>query len=584
MLKNWLIGSKINKEKKENFSELHPVVVQMLFNRGLSDKKSIEAFLHPDYKNDTHNPFDLPDMEKAVQRILEAIRKKEKVYVYGDYDADGVCSSALMVRFFKTLGVDVDVYIPYRETEGYGMNEKAVLEIADKGAKLVITVDCGIASANEVEILKKKNIDVIITDHHNPIHKIPKAVAVVNPKITSTKDYTNKELSGTAIAFKVVQAVLSERVRKENPDIDFPKIGFEKWYLDLVGISLVTDMCELKGENRTLLTYGLKVLQKSKTLGIKSLLAHSNGNLKEINTHAIGFQIGPRLNAAGRLGHASTSYQLLVTNDNNEADKLAEQLNNTNKERQELTETMFKEAVEQVGDSTNQKILFAKHNDWPKGLVGLVSGKITDRFFRPSLVMSEKSDGEVVGSGRSVAGFNITEALKESSEYLLHYGGHSQACGFTLKSAESFHGFKEKMIEVATRELEGKDLRPVLNVEAELLFEEISWDLINDLEKMKPFGMGNEQPYFLTKNLEVVEAKGLGQNGNHLRMMVKNKSGQVKKTIGFYCSNKEKWGVDWCEQINVGDIIDVVYELGINEWNGNREIQLTIIDMNYSTV
>jgi len=582
MRKKWKVYESISKKERSKFPEIDPLLLQLLFNRGLKNPPDIEQFLSPDYQNDLHDPMTMPGVKAAVERILLAIEKKQKVLVYGDYDADGVCSSALMVLSLKAFGIKPGIYIPYRDTEGYGMNERAVLEIANQGYNLVITVDCGIANYNEVEILKKRGVETIITDHHNPVHTIPDSLAVVNPKLEQKKMYKNQELSGTAVAFKLIAALLSSEMRKKWPNITFPHEGFEKWLLDLVAISLVTDVCQLTGENRTLMKYGLLVLSKTQRKGLLSLARESRIDLNSVTAQTIGFQIGPRLNAAGRMDHASTSYQLLVTEDESEAINLSSLLNEKNRERQALTEQIFKEVLEQTDKQKEDPVFIVKKSDWQTGLVGLVAGKISDKYYKPTIVIGKNLDGNWVGSGRSIPEIDITEALKVNSKYLSHFGGHAQACGFTLKKEKDFDGFKKGVMLFMADKLKGIVLTPKITVDVEIELKDVNWSLVDGIEKFKPFGPGNPVPSFISRKVIVNNVVAVGQNNNHLKIDFKARDGTIKRTIAFQCDNESRWGKNWVENLKLGDEVDIVFEIQINEWNGNREIQLTINDMKLS--
>lgn len=567
MEKNWRIAPVIEPEFKDKFPEIDPIILQLLFNRGITTQQQIDEFLNPDYSNNLHNPFLFSAMEKAVEKILLTIQNSEKIVVYGDYDADGVCSSVILVSLLKTLGGKVEVYIPFRETEGYGLNLEAVKQIARNGAKLVITVDCGISNAEEISELKRQGIETIITDHHHEPIKLPAAFAILNQNLSSEK-YPFKHLAGCGVAYKLVQAIA---LRHKNYQVLKLPEGWEKWLLDLVAIGTIADMMDLIGENRTLVKWGLIVLQKARRTGLKKLLEIMNSQPSDIDERVVGWQIAPRLNAAGRLNHASSAYQLLITEDDQEAQKLAAELNQTNTERQKITDKITLEAKELLGEIIDQKILIVVGNNWPTGVVGLISGRLTDEFHRPSLVIS-RYKGEIIGSGRSIAQFNIIEALQQGNDFLSRYGGHSQACGFTVKDEESLPNFIKKITQLAEKQLTNQDLLPLINIDAEVTLEEINWKLWQDLEQFIPFGEGNPKPRFLAKNLGVVEIQTVGQDGKHLRLMVNHRTAIVRKTIGF-CFG------EWCKRIKRGDSIDMVFEVDINVWNGNQELQLKIIDL-----
>ena len=563
MIKKWNLAPKISQDTKNKFPEINQIILQLLFNRGLDNQEKIDEFLNPDYGQDIHDPFLFREMHKAVDRILKAIKKKEKIVVYGDYDADGVCATVLLSEVLKELGTKPEIYIPYRETEGYGMNDKAVEELSNLGAKLIITVDCGISNKNEIEKAKQKGIEVIITDHHFEPKVLPRAYATINPKIHGEK-YPFDDLAGVGVAFKLAQARL-----KNGKNVNQ---GFEKWLLDLVALGTVADITGLLGENRTLVKYGLIVLKKTKRLGLIELLKTAQINTYDIDSRVIGFYLGPRLNAAGRLDHASTAYQLLITEDGNEAKKIALDLDEKNRQRQKMTDKIMLEALKQInGVKEEKKLLVAIGDGWPAGVIGLASGKITDQFYRPSIIMS-RNEYEIIGSGRSIEEFNLIRALQKLEKYLSRYGGHAQACGFTMTNEKNLKNFNLELEKLAEKELQGLELAPKIEIDQEVELEQINWDLQEAVEKFEPFGEANQEPTFLARGLNVVGIECVGQDGKHLRLQVCHQSQMVKKAIAF------NFG-DWSDKIKVGDKIDMVFKLEVNQWNGSRELQLKVIDL-----
>jgi single-stranded-DNA-specific exonuclease len=570
----WQIAEPISEDFKNKFPEIDPIVLQLLWNRGIRTQEQIDEFLYPDYGQDLHDPFLFSQMKKAVERIFKAVEQKEKIMVHGDYDTDGVCSALIMVSTLQALGADVDVYLPHRELEGYGLNLRTIEKFSEWGVNLIVTTDCGISNKKEIEKATKLGMDVVVTDHHAAPKELPKCDAIVNPNVPSEK-YPFKELSGAGVAFKLVQAVLKKIKNQESKIKDLDAEAFEKWLLDLVAIATVTDIMSIIGENRTLVKYGLVVLNKTRRIGLKKLI--DKVELKgELDTFDIGFRIGPRLNAAGRINHANQAYKLLTSSDPREAEQLAEELDKTNTARQTLTDKIVEEVKKQIGEVKNQKILFALGKDWPLGILGLAAGKIADNFWRPTFVMTER-DGKIDGSGRSIPEFDMIDALWQSPELFSHFGGHRGACGFTLKNKNKLEDFKKKMIKIAEQKLSGLELAPVLLIDADVDLEKINWELFELLEKFSPFGKGNERPRYLVRKVDVENLETVGQNGNHLRLMLSHKNGAVKKFIGF-CFG------DWCQKIKVGDKIDVVFEVDVNEWNGNRELQLKIVDLKLSSI
>lgn len=575
----WKVAEQISEEFKNKFPEIDPVVLQLLANREIKTQNQIDEFLYPDYSQDIHDPFLFLDMGKAVERVFRAVESGEKIVVHGDYDADGVCSALIMITILEAMGADVQVYIPHRELEGYGLNMQTVLELGKNSVNLIITTDCGISNRAEIKKAAELGMDVIITDHHAEPPELPEAaLAIIDPHLAREK-YPFQELSGAGVAFKFVQAILkSQKVRESENQrvaISDPE-AFEKWLLDLAAIATITDIMPLLGENRTLVKYGLLVLNKTHRLGLKKLIESLGLNKnKDLDAKNVAFQIGPRLNAAGRIDHANQAYELLKTNDEKEVQNLVDALNKTNESRQSLSERVTSEAKAQIGEEIGEeKALFALGEGWPVGIVGLVAGKIADKFSRPTFVMTDR-EGIIMGSGRSIPEFDIMEGLREVKEFLSHYGGHAGACGFTLKNKKDLKKFKKILQKFAEKKLAGLELAPTLNIDAEVKLEKITWELFELLEKFAPFGRANERPRYLGRGLTVENFESVGANGNHLRMNLSQENGQKKKFIGF-CFG------EWCQKLKVGDKIDVVFEVDVNEWNGNRELQLKIIDLKVS--
>ena len=574
MEKKWQVKPIVDQKIVEQFPEVNNVVLQLLANRGILNQQAMDDFLAPNYDRDILDPFLFKQMDLAVKRIFTAMHNREKVLVYGDYDADGVCSSSIIFLALKGLGLEVEVYIPFRETEGYGLNKKVVQTIIAQNFNLVITVDCGISNHEEIAEMKKAGIDTIVTDHHQDVMIRPEVVALINSTLIDS-GYPFHSLCGAGVAFKLVQALMIHQ-EKDNSPIKLP-IGFDKWLLDLVAIATVGDIVPLLGENRILVKYGLLVLEKTKRLGIKALIDQIISNYdQKIDTQFIGWRLVPRLNATGRLHHASVSFDLLTNNDPVAIAKLATNLDESNKKRQQMTEKALKESLEQVGEvSDDQKILWVVSENWQPGIIGLVAGRLTDRFHRPALAFTKDGD-KYVASGRSVEEFNITSALKECQEFLARFGGHSQACGLTIIGEENLLKFKEKISAIASEKLTGVELKSALEIEVEVKLSEINWELWDSLEKFEPFGEANPKPLFLAKAIRIEKVQTVGNDGKHLKVLASQDDlPDFHKLIGF------SFG-DWCAKLNIGDKIDLVFDLDVNEWNGNRELQLKIIDLKLS--
>lgn len=570
--KRWVIAPPVPADFRSTYPEIPGVLLELLYHRGLQTRPAIDEFLNPDYGSGVHDPFLFSHMSRAVDRILAAIARNERIMVYGDYDADGVCAAALLVNTIEAFGAKPGIYLPFRETEGYGLNAKAANEIIQQGYGVVVTVDCGITNVAEVGLLQAKGVDVIITDHHNPPDTLPNAFAILNPKVAG-ETYPYRQLCGTGVAFKLSQALLAESSHTRHPKLQFSPAGFEKWLLDLVAIGTVADMVELIGENRTLVHYGLTVLRKSRCLGLRALVEAAGVDISAVGADTIGFALAPRLNAAGRMNHASAAYKLLVSNDPGEVRQLSSELDEQNRQRQALTESIRQAAKSQVMPVGEQKLLFACGEKWPVGVVGLVAGRLADEFGRPAVVVGKTADGSLVGSGRSIAGFNITEALQECSAHLSRFGGHFYACGFTVKSEPDLAAFKKRMEELAAAAFTGQEVAAVLNIDAEIDLAEATFALQEQLRRLEPHGQGNQRPRFVSRGLAVSSVSPVGSSGRHLRVMVgKHGRPEVTKLIGFSI-------IDRIPKIVAGDTVDVVFEIGENLWNGNRELQLKIVDL-----
>jgi len=566
MSRKWKIKPKYNQEFEEKFPKINGVVLQLLYNRGLKTQEEIDQFLAPDYLKDQHDPFLFNDMTKAVGRIFESISKKERIVVYGDYDADGVTSTSLLYSALKRVGVsDLGIYIPDRMKEGYGLKESAIKEIAKQGTKLIITVDCGISGKKEIDLAVELGMDVIITDHHQEPTELPdKAYAMIVPTLKKEK-YPFQYLAGVGVAFKLAQALLRKDKSQDNE-------AYEKWLLDLLALGTVADCVPLMGENRTLVKWGLLVLNKTQRLGLKELISRASIR-KEIDTRTIGFQIAPRINAAGRMDHANTAFELLTTEDEAESLAISIDLNQKNQNRQKVTEVMMKISLEQIGEPKGDDvILFSTYDGWSPGMVGLAAGKLADKFSRPVIVFGKMGD-KYVGSGRSIEEFDITKALGECKEYLAEFGGHAQACGLTILGKKNHIDFMDKITKIAKKKLKDVELIPSIDIEVEMRLNGLNWDLIENLEKFEPFGEGNKKPKFLSENLEVMDFFTMGGNNQHIRLLLRDESnGDAEKFVGFSMA-------EWKNKIKEGDRVDIVYEVGVNEWNGSREIECRIKDI-----
>lgn len=554
--------------KKQTEKEL---IKQLLVNRGILSQENIEDFLDVSYAK-LHDPYIFRDMRKAARRIVEGLLKNEKILIYSDYDADAITANALLFRLLKLLGAQPDVYIPDRFSEGYGLNLVAFEKIKEKSSKIVITVDCGTNSIAEAEFCKANGMDLIITDHHEITGELPEAFALINPKNPQEK-YPYDQLTGVGVAFKLACAILSEARAASLPQALALPAGFEKWLLDLVAIGTIADCHSLLGENRILVKYGLRVLAKTKWPGLRTLMQGAGIWGKPQDAYTVGFIIAPRINAAGRIEHAKSAFDLLVTDNQEEALKYAETLNVLNSRRQMLTENVMSEARQQLLLLSERKILLAAGTDWPKGVVGLVAGKLTEEFGKPVLVM-ERGLEESTGSARSVRNFNIVEALNYSKSILVKYGGHAAAAGFTLRT-EHIDIFYKNLLDYAEENMQPDDAARVVAIDAQIQPEEINLQTMEVLEHFEPFGMDNPKPVFLLSGARLESFNAVGKEQKHLQLSVSaplaNGSRKLFKAIAFNFGRSSG-------SLKVGQQMDLVFEMLSDAWQGVKTAKLRVID------
>ncbi len=533
-----------------------------LFAQLLKQRKFGPDFLNPKYE-DLTDPFKMPDMKKAVERIRKAVDNREKIIIYGDYDVDGVTSSTVMEEALTLSGIkpeSIEIMLPDRFADGYGMSPKLVKRAKDFGATLVITVDCGSKNHNIIDDLNALNIDTIVTDHHECGEELPKAVAVVNPK---RKDYKGKnslkELAGVGVAFKVAEALKNEGLIKD---------GQEKWLLDLVLLGTICDSMLLTGENRILSVYGSKVLEKTRRKGLKELM--KTAGVKNINSESIGFQLGPRLNAAGRLKTADISLNLLRSKSGAEAASLAEKLDELNKKRRTEQTAAMKE-ITSHGLTPGDVIV--ETGKWHEGILGIVAGFLTETYKKPSFVLTETESGIYKGSGRSFGDFNLADALADAKDYIIGGGGHAGAAGVKVET-EKLDDFR-KRINKYYKSLKLKDQEKYLKTSADLELSDladINAELVEELKQLEPFGPGNEEPVFCIKNVSVENKTLMGEEQNHLRLDIVDQKGNKLKLIAFYAP--EKW-----KELNIEEPHDILFKPVENEFRSVRTIEGRIVDI-----
>jgi len=537
-----------------NIPGFPPLLAQLLYNRGVREPSQLEPFITAD-KRLSGDPSLLPDMTLAVTRIYRALLSGENIAIYGDFDADGITGTALLVKGLSSLGGRVTPYIPHRLTEGYGLKTAALENLSHKGISLAITVDCGITALAEVKRAKRLGLDIVITDHHTPLAEIPPAVAIVNPKRAGSS-YPFPELTGAGVAIKLLQALFEGIGKQEQLDE----------MLDLVAVGTIADMAPLSGENRYWVKQGLKLINTNPRLGIREIIAQAGLTIGSLDAESISWIIAPRLNAAGRLAHAMSSYKLLTTDSLPEARGLAIWLEQKNEERQRLTTKALNKAKGQILAEGISPLLIASDKDYPVGIAGLVAGRLSEQFYRPAIVIRT---GEVVSSGscRSIPEFNIILALNQCSQLLSQFGGHSQAAGFILPT-KNLARLKQHLFELATTQLAGVDLRPQLDIDAEAKLTELSGNTFNLIQQLAPFGRGNPAPTFLSRRVEVVDCHTMGGNGDHLRLKLRQGS-VIWDGVGF------RMGSALAE---ISPHLDIVYNLEIDRWRGAERLRLNILD------
>jgi len=534
-------------------SALSPLIAQLLYNRGVKPE-DIEHFLVADRRLEG-DPFLLPDISKAVSRIYKAVLSRKKIGVYGDFDVDGVTATVMLVEGLSRLGAEVIPYIPDRVKEGHGLKSAALEKLRAQGTDLVITVDCGVTDLTEVKQAQDMGMDMIITDHHIPLGNLPRAVAVVDPKRKDSV-YPYPDLAGAGVAFKLLQAL-------------FHKDSREQWLarlMDLVVLATVTDLVTLVDENRYLVQGGLRELNNSSRVGIQEMIKLAGLKPGELDAEDISWVLGPRLNAAGRMNNASTSYQLLTTQSPEEARLLSLELEEKNGERQKLTNEVLSRAKEKLAAKLHLPLLIECDESYSVGVIGLVAGKLVDEFYKPAIIISLGPE-LCQGSCRSIAEFDIASALTECYDLLTTFGGHTLAAGFTV-ARQNLAQLEQKLISLAMEQLGHLDLRPELVIDAELPLSVLAGDTFNLIQKLSPFGRGNPQPTFLTRKVEVIECRNFGSQGEWLRL--KLRQGNVTwQAVDFESQRKRD---------EIPSHIDIVYKLEKSRWNGEEVLSLNLRD------
>ncbi|MBX3035670.1 MAG: single-stranded-DNA-specific exonuclease RecJ [Anaerolineales bacterium] len=561
--KRWIIPPQITGEADSALEKFPPILRQILFNRGFATYEESKNFLNGKPNIDT-NPFQMTGMEKAIDRIQFAIKNNEPIAIYGDYDVDGVTATALLVDALRRLDANVEGYIPNRFEEGYGLNPTALDELKSRGVKLVISVDCGIRSPSEALHAKNIGLDLIISDHHHPDgENLPEAFAVINPKQHGDV-YPDKDLAGVGIAYKIAEALFS---------VQEPMINDLDWLLDLVALGTVADLAPLVGENRVLVKRGLRQMRQTTRQGLFSLAGVSELSIQKVTAMDIGFRLGPRLNASGRLKEALASFELLTTTDVMRAGDLAQQLEMQNRERQRITRDMQTRAEEiAVSQDKDSHLLFAVDESFNSGVIGLAASRLTEKYYRPAVVAS-KGDEETRGSCRSIPEFHITDALDQCADLLVRHGGHAAAAGFTVKN-EKLAELILRLQSVAQEKLSGLELKPTLTADAEVSLVDFRPELYEKcLRYLEPTGYGNREPSFVARNVKVKNSRTVGAEGKHLKLTLEDEKGFAHDAIGFRLG-------EW--QNHMPARVDILFTYELNEFNGRVNYQLNLKDLKKS--
>lgn len=560
----WVFTQPEQAEAISNLMEVLNVpesIARLLAIRGISSFEDAKQFFRPTL-NELHDPFLMKDMDRASERLSLAIRSNEKVLVYGDYDVDGTTATAIMYSFLKEFGVDVDYYIPHRFKEGYGINPEGIQYAHEIRAHVIVSVDCGITAVEEALEIKSLGMDLIICDHHTVGEHLPDAFAVLDPKREDC-EYPFDGLSGAGVGFKLVQATLAR--------LGLPaQVAYK--YLDLLAISIASDIVPIIDENRILMWAGLERLRTEPRMGIQALMNLIRLPQAELDTKKIVFSIGPRINAAGRMGDASAAVRLLIANDELEAKLMARELEGINAKRRDTDTTTMNEAVQQIEEQLNMDRISALvlfDANWHLGVIGIVASRLVDQYHRPAIMLSEV-DGKIKGSARSIRGFNIYEAIRECEDLLEQFGGHEYAAGLTLKDG-ALKEFRKRMNSKAIEELSGNSFEAELLVDAEIQLADIDGKFWKLLHQFQPFGPANTKPIFVSNGLKVVGVPSIVGNG-HLKLRVRQEDSPVFDAIGFNMH-------EFMPKVRDGKLFNIAYELEENTWNGNTALQLHLRDI-----
>jgi len=601
----WEITNQLTRDIQDAHPEVPDRILQLLANRGITDKDEVHSFLHPRYE-DLHDPFLITDMQQAVTRVLQAVFERQQIMVLGDYDADGVSGATISFHVLAELSSvvaeknqsrivldhnwDDEILVPYipdRTNEGYGVSDEAIEHALQHNVEVLITVDCGVSNHDRLSFLKERGVDVIVLDHHSVPETLPEAHSLLIPKRTGDP-YPFKDLCGAGLAFKFASALLSE-ARFQGYADRIPE-GYEKWYLDFAAIGTIGDMVQLNGENRVIVANGLYVLAKTKNIGLRELLRQmhiqrsvrtnvpQNKQEEAVTVHTVGFEIAPRINAAGRIAHANRAFELFRASDTEEAQSLAQKLTDLNDERKEITKRVTQEVEErlkQKGEFLDRvKLIFEGDPEWPIGVLGIAASRLMETYYRP-IVLYQEGEAYNTASARSIPGFHMAEAIRSVGDYLEAGGGHAQAGGMSFLG-EHTETIKEQLQERAQNYLTQEELKPKITVDAELEVREVNWHLYELLNQLAPFGMGNSTPVFILRSMRIERMQLVGQEKQHIQMKLQSQQEQghplTFKAIGFNMADVGK-------NVFENELIDIVFRLDVNEWRNTSELQLKLVDV-----
>ena len=563
--KNWTFSPPIPDDINREFERYPKLFRQVLFNRGFMDSKSAEKFLNTDYE--LHDPFLLPDMEIASNLILSAIEKKKRIVVFGDYDVDGVTATVLLIETLWKLGGNAMKFIPNRFKHGYGFSFDALEDLQELDPDLIITVDCGVRSVDEIAAVKKKGINIVITDHHQPHFELPPADAIICPKIPEST-YPNQDLAGVGLAYKLAQAIT--RNTNENIDPDDQ--------LDLVALGTIADLAKLVPENRLLVNRGLKIIHSGKRPGLKALADVCGLKIHGITAENIGFILGPRLNAAGRLKSADDAYQLLIAEDRIQAAPFAISLDQLNRDRQTVTREIQKKAEKVFAVSKQEWVLFNSNEEYNEGVVGLVASRLAETYYRPAIIGNIKND-VIRASCRSIPEINITELLDQCEDLLIQHGGHAMAAGLSIQ-IDQVDKFLERISGLVCDQLKAQQVNPTINGECEASLFDLEPELLKSIERLEPTGEGNPKPLFISRRVQVLYPKTVGANNDHLKFSIRSKYPVESTSHGSISFNAIAfWRGYQANQLEDGSMVDILYSFEKNYYNGRESLQLNIQDI-----